>query len=133
MNSIVLSGRLTKDVEVKESQGGGAYTRNTIAVDNWDSKNKKTKTIFVDFVAFSHNANYLGKYARKGSEVTILGTLDSNKRETDDGKMVTYWSVIANVVEAHKSEPVKSGEEEKAEDEYRFDEKTPEGELPFEM
>ena len=103
MNSIVLSGRLTKNVEVKESQGGGAYTRNTLAVDNWDSKNKQTKTIFVDFVAFGHSANYLGKYAHKGSGVTILGTLDSNTRDSDDGKRVTYWSVIANVVETSKT------------------------------
>lgn len=125
MNSIVLSGRLVKDIKVKETQNGSTYTRNTLAVDNWDSKNKQTKKIFVDFVAFSHSANFLGKYCHKGSQVTILGILDSNAREGDDGKRVTYWSVIANEVVAEKSEPVRRETEETAQDDS--------GSLPFEV
>lgn len=116
MNSIVISGRLVKDVDVKETQNGGSYTRNTVAVDTWDGKNKQTKTIFVDFVAFSHSANFLGKWCHKGSRVTILGSLDSNLKESDDGKKVTYWNVIANTVEAEKSEPVRQETEETAQD-----------------
>ena len=112
MNSIVLSGRLVKDIDVKQTDGGTAYTRNTLAVERWDSKKKQTKTIFVDFVTFAYSANFLGKYCHKGSRVTILGELDCTTKESDDGKSVKYWSVIANVAEAEKTEPVSEGTEE---------------------
>lgn len=124
MNSIVISGRLVKDIEIKQTNNGTAYTRNTIAVDRWDSKNKQTKTIFVDFVTFGHNANYLSKYNHKGSQVTILGELDSSTKESDDGKRITYWNVIATTVESAK--PTGASTENK-------EEETSEGALPFEM
>ena len=98
MNIIAISGRLTKDIEVKQTANGTAYTRFSIAVDKF--KNKEKTAIFVDCVAFGHNANYLGKYVSKGNKIVVNGELDCSVKERDDGSKVTYWSVVANSVEA---------------------------------
>lgn len=102
MNIVILSGRITKNIEVNQTQNGGVYTRFTIAVDKYQGKDKEKKTNFVDCVAFSHSANFLSKYCSKGSFVTINGELDSTVKEREDGSKVTYWNVIVNSVEAMK-------------------------------
>ena len=109
MNIVILSGRITKNIEVNQTQNGGVYTRFTIAVDKYRDKQKST--LFVDCVAFSHSANFLNAYCSKGSFVTINGELDSTVKERDDGSKVTYWNVIVNSVEAMKpSEPKPAAE-----------------------
>ena len=109
MNIVVLSGRITKNIEVNPTQNGGVYTRFTIAVDKY--RNKEKGTIFVDCVAFSHSANFLNAYCSKGSFVTINGELDSTVKEREDGSKVTYWNVIVNSVEAMKpTEPKPAAE-----------------------
>lgn len=120
MNIVVLSGRITKDIEVQQTANGSNYTRFSIAVDRYQ-KDKEKKTIFVDCVAFSHSCNFLAKYCHKGSTVTVQGELDCNVKETENGKR-TYWNVIANQVEASK--PTQdNGKTEEADDTS----------LPFEM
>ena len=98
MNNVFLTGRITKDIEIKQTSNGTAYARFSVAVDKY--KNKEKTTIFVDCVAFGHNANYLGKYVSKGNKIVINGELDCSVKERDDGSKVTYWSVVANSVEA---------------------------------
>lgn len=111
MNIVILSGRITKNIEVNQTQNGGVYTRFTIAVDKYQGKDKEKKTNFVDCVAFSHSANFLSKYCSKGSFVTINGELDSTIKEREDGSKVTYWNVIVNSVEAMKpTEPKPAAE-----------------------
>ena len=111
MNNVFLTGRLTKDIEVKQTASGTAYTRFSIAVDKY--KNKEKTTIFVDCVAFGHNANYLGKYVSKGNKIVVNGELDCTTKEKDDGSKITYWNVIANSVEAvGKTENKASDDEE---------------------
>ena len=101
MNQIVISGRLTKDVEVKTSSSGTNYARFTLAVDKI-GKDKEKKTIFVDCTAFGHQSNFLAKYTHKGSRVIVSGELDCQTKEYEDGTKRTFWSVIANQVEADK-------------------------------
>ena len=120
MNSVVLSGRLTKNIEVKTSGNGTAYCNFSIAVDKF-GKDKQKKTMFVDCVTFGHSANFLNAYCHKGSFVTICGELDCTIKEYDDGGKRTFWSVIANQVEAYK--PTDSGNQSNK----------PDDSLPFEM
>jgi single-strand DNA-binding protein len=75
MNSINLTGRLAKDMEVKPTQSGKSWLRYSIAVSIYDGKaEKKEKTLWVNcsqFFGFSEN--YLGK---KGDLIGITGELD---------------------------------------------------------
>lgn len=101
MNKVFISGRLVRDVEKKTSKSGTEFTKVTVAVEKYMAKDKSTKTIFVDCIAFAHNANYLAKYCQKGTMVHIEGELDSSVVEKDGGK-VTYWNVVINAVESAK-------------------------------
>lgn len=103
MNKVFISGRLTRDVEKKTSASGAEFAKFSVAVDKF-GKDKQKKTIFVDCVAFAHNANYVAKYCGKGSKVYIEGELDSNTVDREDGGKTTYWSVVVFAMEANKPE-----------------------------
>lgn len=118
MNKVFISGRLTDDVKKTTSESGGEYVRFSIAVERY-AKNEK-KTIFVKCIAFGHSANFLNAYCHKGSKVYIEGELDCSISEKD-GNKVSYWTVIANNIEADKPKT----EEPKVEDDGET--------LPFEM
>jgi single-strand DNA-binding protein len=129
MNRVLLTGRLTKEIKVENAENGTAYTRFSIAVDKW-SKEKEKKTIFVDCVAFGHSANFLGKYAVKGNKIIVDGELDNKIKEYDDGRKVTYWTVIANSVELAEAKQNNVVAEEPAEE---IEEPAEEIEEPYEL
>ena len=72
MNRLILSGRLTKDFELKNE-----VARSSIAVDTF-----KGDAMFVDITAFKHTADYCVKYLRKGDMVVIDGELNVFKKDT---------------------------------------------------
>ena len=127
MNKVFLTGRLTDNVEKKSSANGTDYVKFSVAVDKY-SKDKQKSAIFVNCVAFGHSANFLAKYCSKGSMLTIEGELDCNTKTRDDGSKVTYWTVVANAVEANKptqAEPTPAPEPEPV--------SSYEDDMPFEM
>jgi len=85
-NSVNITGRLTKDVELKMTQKSTPVTSFTLAVKRGFSKNGDVD--FVNCVAWSHSANYLAKYASKGDLVSIDGELRSRTFNKDDGSTV---------------------------------------------
>lgn len=97
MNKIFLSGRLTKDPEVKKSQNGNSYARVGIAVDRQFSKNKEVD--FFNLLAFSKTADFLGKYFVKGSKLLVEGRLQNSGYTDKDGNKRTSNDVIVDAVE----------------------------------
>ena len=71
MNKTFISGRLTRDIEKKTSANGTEYVKFSVAVSKYVSKTKENKTIYVDCMAFSHNANYLAKYCINSNLVSM--------------------------------------------------------------
>ena len=70
MNKVILMGRLTRDPEVRYSQGGEnslAIARYTLAVDRRFKRNGDDQTAdFIGCVAFGRNAEFAEKYFRQG-------------------------------------------------------------------
>lgn len=97
MNKIFLSGRLTKDPEVKKSRNGNSYARVGIAVDRQFSKNKEVD--FFNLLAFSKTADFLGKYFVKGSKLLVEGRLQNSSYTDKDGNKRTSNDVIVDAVE----------------------------------
>lgn len=62
MNIIILTGRLTRDPELKTGQSGKAYARFTLAVER---PMQKDETDFINCVAFGKTAELIGEYLRK--------------------------------------------------------------------
>lgn len=80
MNNTIIMGRLTKDLELKQSKlSNNKYCSNSIAVDMGKDQKGNKKTAFIPFTIWESNAECLVKYAEKGSRVILYGYLDQNK------------------------------------------------------
>lgn len=104
MNKAILCGRLTRDVEMKQSQSGTAYARVGIAVTR---PFKKDETDFFNVIAFGKTAEFLGKYFEKGSRILIEGRIQTSSYEKD-GEKRNYFDIVAEQIEFADSKPKNS-------------------------
>lgn len=82
MNKVVLLGRLTKDVEIRQA-GTTEVARFTLAVNR---PFKKDETDFLNCVAFGKTAETLEKYVKKGQQLAINGRIQVSNYEKDGEK-----------------------------------------------
>ncbi|AAX91372.1 single-stranded DNA-binding protein [Staphylococcus phage EW] len=94
-NSVILTGRITKDLELKPA-GQTQVTNFSIAVDN---PFKKDDASFFDIVAFGKTAELLNNYCGKGSKILIEGNLKQDRFQDKQGNNRSAVRVIANRVE----------------------------------
>ena len=94
MNIIALSGRLTKDPELKSGQSGKAYARFTLAVDR---PMQKGEADFINCVAFGKTAELIGEYLRKGRKAGVTGRLQMGKYEVNGEKRTSYDVVVDTI------------------------------------
>lgn len=95
MNLVILTGRLTRDPELKFGQSGKAYSRFSLAVDRPFSKGEAD---FINCVAFGKTAELIGEYLRKGKKVGVNGRLQMNKYEMNGEKRTSY-DVLVDTIE----------------------------------
>ena len=95
LNHIVVSGRLTKEPELRMTQTQTAVTSFTLACDR-DHGDKQTD--FIDCVAWRSAAEFVNKYFHKGQLVVVSGRLQSRKWEDRDGSKRTSWEINAEKV-----------------------------------
>ena len=105
MNKVILCGNLTKDMEVKIYKGktkkdnDNIVGRFTLAVNEGYGENKKTT--FIPITIFNKMVENLEEYLIKGTKVNVVGRLDINNTETEEGYK-TYVSVISNEIQLLK-------------------------------
>lgn len=145
MNNINLTGRLTKDLELKARQSGdGSYAFFTIAVDEGKDKNGNKLTEFIDCIAYNQQANFLSNYAGKGDLIEVSGKLHVSLREEADGsktKRVTVKAfnvgicskVSANTANTAKPTTPAPAPEETSSEIPTYEEGIASGVLPFEI
>lgn len=92
MNKIILNGNICRDIEVNH-YNDRKVVRNSIAVRR-DFKNKDGEydTDFFDFSVWGSQAEFIEKYAKKGDKISIIGKLQNNNYEDEQG--VHYRNVI---------------------------------------
>lgn len=115
INSVVLVGRLTKDVELRKTQSGLSVASFTIACDRRLSQEQKNNgeqsADFINCVAWRGSADFLGKYARKGDTVGVEGKIQTRNYDRD-GQRVYVTEVLANSVNLlHSKQTVQSQEQ----------------------
>lgn len=99
MNSVVLIGRLTKEIELRYSNSGMASARFSIAINRGKDKNGEDRgTDFPNIVAFGKTAENCEKYLAKGRQVAIQGHIQTGSYEKD-GRKVYTTDVVADRVE----------------------------------
>lgn len=108
MNSVILSGNLTRDPEVRHTQNGKAYTRMGIAVNRSFSKDAVD---FFNLLAWDKTAEFCGKYLKKGSRVFVEGRLQTSKYKDKDGTERTAVDITVDNIEFGDSKRQDSGEQ----------------------
>lgn len=89
MNKAIEIGRLTRDPEVRYSQGSNtAVARYTVAVDRKFKREGEPTADFIPCVAFGKQAEFAEKYFRKGTKVVISGRITTGSYTNKDGQKV---------------------------------------------
>ena len=97
MNKVILMGRLTRDPEVRYSQGENslAIARYTLAVDRRFSRNQDEQSAdFISCVAFGKSAEFAEKYLRKGTKLCVEGRIQTGSYTNKDGQKVFTTEVV---------------------------------------
>ena len=113
MNKVILMGRLTRDPEVRYSQGENstAIARYTLAVDRRmarrDGADQQTAD-FIQCVAFGRAGEFAEKYFRKGTKILVTGRIQTGSYTNQEGQRVYTTDVV--VEEQEFAESKASGE-----------------------
>lgn len=115
INSVVLVGRLTKDIELRKTQSGLSVASFTVACDRRLSQeqrnNNEQSADFINCVAWRGSADFLGKYARKGDTVGVEGKIQTRSYDRD-GQRVYVTEVLANSVNLLHSKQTAQSQEQ---------------------
>lgn len=98
MNKAILMGRLTADPEIKQTPNGVAVARFTLAVNRRFAKEGQQQADFINCVAWRSQADFIGKYFRKGNMAAIEGSIQTSSWNGEDGKKRYATEVIADEV-----------------------------------
>jgi single-strand DNA-binding protein len=100
LNNISLIGRLTKQCELRYTQGGAAVASFTLAVDRrFKNQNGEKETDFINCVAWKQTAEALGNFTDKGHRIGLTGRLQVRSYENQEGKRVYVSEVVADQIE----------------------------------
>ncbi len=96
MNKVILMGRLTRDPEIKSSQGEKSTTiaRYTLAVDRRFKRDGDQTADFIGCVAFGRSAEFAEKYFRQGLKVIVTGRIQTGSYTNKDGQKVYTTDVV---------------------------------------
>lgn len=135
MNKVILMGRLTRDPEVRYSQGetSMAIARYTLAVDRRQGKGQERTADFINCVAFGRNGEFAEKYLRQGTKILISGRIQTGSYTNKDGQKVYTTDVVVDEHEFAESKSTSSSAPAPETDEDGFV-NIPEGiddDLPF--
>lgn len=102
INRVVLTGRLTRDVELRATASGANVASFSIAVDGY-SKDQNNNTVnqasFINCVAWNNSAKFVSTYCKKGTLVAVEGRLQSRSYDRKDGTKAYVTEVIVDRVE----------------------------------
>lgn len=113
INAVSLTGRLTKDPELRESQNGVAVGNITLAVNRtFTDANGERQADFINCVMFKKTAEIAKQYLSKGSLAGVSGRLQSRSYENKEGQRVFVTEVVVDnlaLLETKNSQNQQSG------------------------
>ncbi|MCR5676031.1 MAG: single-stranded DNA-binding protein [Lachnospiraceae bacterium] len=114
MNKVILMGRLTRDPDIRYSQGenSSAVARYTLAVDRRfvrrDNPDAQTAD-FIGCVAFGKAAEFAEKYLHKGTKIAVTGRIQTGSYVNKDGQKVFTTDVVIEEQEFAESKNANGG------------------------
>lgn len=100
MNKVILVGRLTRDPEVRTMPTGNSVASFTLAINrNFKNKEGNIDADFINVSVFGRQAENVGKYVTKGSQLGVDGRIQTRSYDAQDGTKRYVTEVIAESVE----------------------------------
>lgn len=110
INKVILSGRLTHDVEIKTTPSGKSVAQFSLAVErSFAKQGEERQTDFITCVAWGKTAEFIGRYFGKGRSIAIIGNLRT--RTYDDKNGVKHYVTEVYVDEAQFTFEPKTAQE----------------------
>lgn len=100
-NKVILVGNLTRDIEIRYSQGGMAIANTAIATSRKFTSNgeKKEEVCFVDITFFARSAEVANQYLKKGSKILVDGRLNFDQWVDQNGQKRSKHSVVVETMQ----------------------------------
>ena len=113
MNKTILMGRLTRDPEVRYTQGdnASAVARFSLAVDRRFKKDGEQTADFISCVAFGKTGEFIERYCHQGTKLVVEGRIQTGSYTNRDGNKVYTTDVVAENVEFAESKATAANNE----------------------
>ena len=111
MNKVILMGRLTRDPEVRYSQGASqtAVARFSIAVDRRFKREGEPDADFFNCTSFGRQAEFVERYLHKGTKVVLSGRVQNDNYTNKEGQMVYSVRIMVDEIEFAESKNASGG------------------------
>ena len=105
MNKVVLMGRLTRDPDVRYTQGDRplAVARYTLAVNRRFKRDNEPDADFINCVAFGRAGEFAEKYLKQGTKIVVSGRIQTGSYTNKDGMKVYTTDVVIEEQDFAKS------------------------------
>ena len=105
MNKVILMGRLTRDPEVRYSQGATptAVARFSVAVDRRFKRDGEPDADFFYCTCFGKQGEFVEKYLHKGTKVVLSGRIQNDNYTNKDGQQVYSVRIMVDEIEFAES------------------------------
>ena len=110
MNKVILMGRLTRDPEVRYSQGASqtAVGRFSLAVDRRFKREGQPEADFFNCTTFGRQAEFVEKYLNQGTKVVVVGSVQNDNYTNKNGEKVYSVQIIVDEIEFAESKSAQS-------------------------
>ncbi len=110
MNKVILMGRLTRDPDVRYSQGANAtaVARYSLAVDRRFKRDGEPTADFINCVSFGRQAEFAEKYLKRGTKIAVTGRIQTGSYTKQDGTKVYTTDVVVEEQEFAESKNASS-------------------------
>lgn len=111
MNKVILMGRLTRDPEVRYSQGASqtAVARFSVAVDRRFKREGEPDADFFNCTCFGKQAEFVERYLHKGTKIVLSGRVQNDNYTNKDGQMVYSVRIMVDEIEFAESKNASAG------------------------
>ena len=97
INRVVLAGRTTRDLELRNTKSGTSVCSFTLAVErNFKSKNGDREADFISCIAWKKTAEVMSQYVKKGSVIGVDGRIQTRSYDNRDGQRVYVTEVVVD-------------------------------------
>lgn len=115
-NKIILVGGVTRDIELRYTQGGAGIASTAIATSHKFTSNgeKKEETCYTDITFFGRSAEVANQYLRKGSKILVEGRLKLDQWVDQEGKKRSKHSIVVEKMQMMDSKSDSQGQNQSA-------------------